>query len=75
MGVKIRDGFLIVPNSDPTRFQKYDKLPRESCLNAHEDILTHLEVVARQYYLEPKISLTLAEELDQMEPLRRLKFN
>ena len=71
MGVKIRDGFFIVPNSDPTRFETYDNLPRESCLNAHEDILTHLNVVARQYYLEPKVSLTLAEELDQMEPLRR----
>ena len=71
MGVKIRDGFLIVPNSDPTRFQTYDNLPSESCLNDHEDILTHLEVVARQYYLEPKVSLTLAEELNQMEPLRR----
>lgn len=71
MGVKIRDGFLIVPNSDPTRFQTYDNLPHESCLNDHEDILTHLEVVARQYYLEPKVSLTLAQELDEMEPLRR----
>ena len=71
MGVKIRNGFLIVPNSDPTRFQTYDNLPHESCLNDHEDILTHLEVVARQYYLEPKVSLTLAQELDEMEPLRR----
>ena len=71
MGVKIRDGFLIVPNSDPTRFQTYDNLPHESCLNDHEDILTHLEVVARQYYLGPKDSLTLAQEFDEMEPLRR----
>ena len=71
MGVKIRNGFLIVPNSDPTRSQAYDTLPHESCLNDHEDILTHLEVVARQYYLEPKVSLTLAQELDEMEPLRR----
>ena len=60
-----------IPNSDPTH-KTYDNLPPESCLNSHEDILAHLKVASKQYYLEPEISIALAEELDQLETLRRL---
>ena len=60
-----------VPNSDPTH-KKYENLPPESCLNSHEDILATLKVVSKHYYLEPEISIPLAEELDQLETLRRV---
>ena len=61
-----------VPNSDPTRFKTYDNLPPESCVSAHEDILSHLKVAAKHYYLEPEVSIALAEELNQLETLRRI---
>ena len=61
-----------VPNSDPTRLKTYENLPPESCLKGHEDILAHLKVLSKHYYLEPEISIALAEELDQLETLRRV---
>ena len=72
MGMKNQNILPGVPNSDPTRFKTYDNLPPESCLKGHEDILAHLKVVSKHYYLEPEISIALAEELDQLETLRRV---
>ena len=73
MGFRLQDYMPGVPNSDPTRFKIYENLPPENCLNGHEPYLVTLEVKAKQYYLEPNIPVTLAEELNQLGTLKRLR--
>ena len=72
MGIKNKEILPVIPNSDPTRYENYNNLPPESCLNAHEPYLTVLEVNAKQYYLEPNIPVSQAEELDQLKTLKRI---
>ena len=73
MGYKNKNFLPGIPNSDPTRFETYNDLPPESCNNGHEDYLTVLEVTAKQYYLEPNLPVSAAEELNQLKPLKRIK--
>ena len=74
MGIRSQDKFsplsLMIPNSDPTLFQN-----SQSCgaaiLGTANELIT-LEVTAKQYYLKPNVSISLAEELNQLKPLKRI---
>ena len=74
MGIRSQDKYsplsLMIPNSDPTLFQN-----SQSCgaaiLGTANELIT-LEVTAKQYYLKPNVSISLAEELNQLKPLKRI---
>ena len=73
MGIRTQDKYSpvsLIPNSDPTLFQN-----SQSCgaaILGTANVLITLEVGAKQYYLKPNVSITLAEELNQLKPLKRI---